>query len=49
MKKLLVLLPVLVTFFIMTAASASALTNDMVKVGLRSGDSALVSANLVNA
>ena len=49
MKKLLVLLPVLVTFFIMTAASASALTNDMVKVGLRSGDSALFSANLENA
>jgi len=46
MKKLLLMLTCVVTFFIMTTVSASALTNDMVRVGLRSGDTAPFSANL---
>lgn len=49
MKKLLLSFTFVVTFFIMTAVSASALTNDMVRVGMRYGDSALFSANLENA
>lgn len=48
MKKLLVTLGCVVTFFIMTAVSASAVMNDMVKVGLRYASSALFSANLEN-
>lgn len=49
MKKYLVTLFFVVTFFAMTAVSASAVVNDMVKVGLRYGDSAMFSANLENA
>ncbi len=49
MKKLLMSLSVVVLFFACTAVSAGAVSNDMVKVGLRYGSSALFSANLENA
>ena len=49
MKKLLLMLTVVVTFFISSAVSASALTNDMIRVGMRHGSGALFSANLENA
>ena len=49
MKKFLLTFPLLVTFFLCTAVSASALENNVVKVGLRYGSSALFSANLENA
>ena len=48
MKKLLVTMALVVTFFTLTAASAGAVVNDTVKVGLRFGSSALFSANLEN-
>lgn len=49
MKKTLLTLLFVVTFFALTAAPASAVTNGVVKVGLRYGSSALFSANLENA
>ncbi len=49
MKKLLLTSFFVVTFFALTAAPASAVVNGTVKVGLRSGSSALYSANLENA
>ena len=48
MKKLLLTMAFVVTFFAMSAVSASALANDTVKVGLRYGETALFSANLEN-
>ena len=48
MKKLLVTMALVVAFFTLTAASAGAVVNDTVKVGLRYGSSALFSANLQN-
>lgn len=49
MKKLLLTAMFVVTFFALSAVSASAVVNDTVKVGLRYGSSALFSANLENA
>lgn len=49
MKKLLLTILFVVTFFAFGAASAGAVVNDTVKVGLRYGDNALFSANLENA
>lgn len=49
MKKKLITLLFVVTFFTFGAASASAVENDIVKVGLKYGASALFSANLENA
>ncbi len=49
MKKLFLILTFVVTFFALSAVSASAVTNDTVKVGLRYGSSAMFSANLENA
>ncbi|MBQ8390608.1 MAG: SpoIID/LytB domain-containing protein [Oscillibacter sp.] len=49
MKKKLIMLLFVVTFFTFGAVNASAVENDMVKVGLRYGSSALFSANLENA
>lgn len=49
MKKLVFALTFVVTFFTLSAVSASAVTNDTVKVGLRYGSSAMFSANLENA
>ena len=49
MKKLFLTLTFVVTFFALSAVSASAVTNDTVKVGLRYGSSAMFSANLENA
>ena len=49
MKKKLLTLFFVVTFFALTAVSASAVSNGVVKVGLRYGSSALFSANLENA
>ena len=49
MKKKLVMLLFVVTLFTLGAASASAVENDIVKVGLKYGSSALFSANLENA
>lgn len=49
MKKFLISFSFLVIFFALTAASASAVTNGTVKVGLRYGSGALFSANLENA
>ena len=49
MKKKLLILFFIVTFFALSAPSASAVVNDTVKVGLRYGSSALFSANLENA
>jgi len=48
MKKLLITLGCVVTFFACTAAPAGAIENDIVKVGLRFGSSAVLSANLQN-
>ena len=48
MKKVPVMLFLVVTFFAAGAVSASALTNDTVKVGLRYGSSVMSSANLEN-
>ena len=48
MKKGLFLLSLVVTFFIAGTVSASAVTNDVVKVGLRYGSSVMSSANLEN-
>ena len=48
MKKGLVVLSLVVTFFALSAVSASAVTNDTVKVGLRYGSSVMSSANLEN-
>ena len=48
MKKFLLTLLFVVTFFAMGAASASAAENDVVRVGLRYGSGALFSANLEN-
>lgn len=48
MKKFLFLLLVIVTFCALGTVSASAVTNDTVKVGLRYGSSAMSSANLEN-
>ncbi len=49
MKNKLLTLFFVVTFFALSAPSASAVTNGVVKVGLRYGSSALASANLENA
>ncbi|MCI9120844.1 MAG: SpoIID/LytB domain-containing protein [Oscillibacter sp.] len=49
MKKLLLALFFVVTFFALETVPASAVVNDMVKVGLRYGSSAMFSANLENA
>lgn len=49
MKNKLLTLFFVVTFFVLSAPSASAVTNGVVKVGLRYGGSALASANLENA
>ncbi len=49
MKKKLLTLFFVVTFFVLGAAPASAVVNETVKVGLRYGSSALFSANLENA
>lgn len=49
MKKLLLTTMLVVTFFALSAVSASAIVNDTVKVGLRYGATALFSANLENA
>ena len=46
MKKLLLTVMLVVTFFALSAVPASAVVNDTVKVGLRYGSSALFSANL---
>ena len=48
MKKFLFLLSVIVTFCALGTVSASAVTNDTVKVGLRYGSSVMSSANLEN-
>ena len=48
MKKSLLLLPLVVTFFALWAVSASAAFDDTVRVGLRYGSSAMSSANLEN-
>lgn len=49
MKKLLLTLFFVVTFFALSGVSASAVVNDTVKVGLRYGSTAMSSANLENA
>lgn len=49
MKNKLLNLILVVTFFALSAPAASAVTNGVVKVGLRYGGSALASANLENA
>ena len=49
MKNKLLILFLVVTFFVLSAPPASAVTNGVVKVGLRYGSSALASANLENA
>jgi stage II sporulation protein D len=49
MKKFLITTVFVVTFFALSAVSASAVTNGMVKVGLKYGGDALFSANLENA
>ncbi|MEG1988378.1 MAG: SpoIID/LytB domain-containing protein [Oscillibacter sp.] len=49
MKKLWMTLVFVVTFFALSATSASAAVKDTVKVGLRYGESAMASANLENA
>lgn len=49
MKKKLLTVFFVVTFFVLTAPAASAVSNGIVKVGLRYGSSALFSANLENA
>ena len=49
MKKGFLTTLLVVTFFALTAVSASAVVNNTVKVGLRYGSSALPSANLENA
>lgn len=49
MKNKLLLLFLVVTFFALSVPPASAVTNNVVKVGLRYGSSALPSANLENA
>ena len=48
MKKLLVMAAVVVTFFSLTAVSAGAVVDGVIKVGLRYGSSAMFSANLEN-
>lgn len=48
MKKLLLTVMFVVTFFALSAVSASAVVNDTVKVGLRYGSSVLDAANLEN-
>ena len=49
MKKLLLTMMFVVTFFTVSAISASAVVDDTVKVGLRYGSSVMDSANLENA
>lgn len=49
MKKLLVALCLVVSFFVLHSASAAALEGNVIKVGLRYGSSAMFSANLENA
>ncbi|MCI8910995.1 MAG: SpoIID/LytB domain-containing protein [Oscillibacter sp.] len=49
MKKLLVTACLVVSFFVLNAGSAAAVDNDVIKVGLRYGSSAMFSANLENA
>lgn len=49
MKKLLLTMMFVVTFFAVSAISASAVVDDTVKVGLRYGSSVMDSANLENA
>ena len=49
MKKFLLTLLFVVTFFSFSAVSASAAEKDTIRVGLRYGSSALFSANLENA
>ena len=48
MKKGLLMLSLVVTFFVFSAVSASAAADDVVKVGLRYGSSVMSSANLEN-
>lgn len=48
MKKLLLTVMFVVTFFTLSAVSASAVVNDTVKVGLRYGSSVMDAANLEN-
>ena len=49
MKNKLLILFFVVTFFVLNAPEALAVSNGIVKVGLRYGSSALFSANLENA
>ena len=49
MKKGLIALVSVVTFFTLTAVSAAAAERDTLRVGLRYGSTALFSANLENA
>ena len=49
MKKKLLMLVFVVTFFALSGVSASAMSNDTIIVGLRYGSSAMFSANLENA
>ena len=49
MKKTLITLYLVVSFFALSTGSAAALEGDIVKVGLRFGSSAMFSANLENA
>ena len=49
MKKRVMIACLVVTFFVLSAASAAALENGVIKVGLRYGSSALDAANLENA
>ena len=48
MKKRVLAMFAVVTFFILSAVPASAVVNDTIKVGLRYGSSAMTSANLEN-
>lgn len=49
MKKFLLTMSLVVTFFVIGSVNASAVSNDTVKVGLKYGSGALYSANLENA
>lgn len=49
MKKRVMMACLVVTFFVLSAASAAAVENGMIKVGLRYGSSVLDAANLENA
>ena len=49
MKKRMMIACLVVTFFVLGAASAAAVENGVIKVGLRYGSSVLDAANLENA